>query len=1019
MKIQNRIMGDYSIAKSYKGILRIAHIVDLVEGDPDSFLNPRYYGSPKQLLNISGGTYASEQKGVQSAVYSLKGDGTISRYNLPDDELRNRRVPMTDSMGNFLNWYVGSDGVTIGSNEEINSNRFFFEEHYQSGYDEYPIYQEKFFPVLKSNSILIGKENKIYPSNKTITNQSSLSIEGDAKLIVQNLYKKENYAEQISMYRPSINGVIEEVKIRNYENVIDNGTHKKLRTIYNNNKQFVQDFDVLMYRQNDWDCHNYNAQEKFTIKTTGEYENSITYNRDLVQKYSGLKQNDVFYKKGQVLDCNVDVVNLREYVLDVIKKFSQDNIIEVPSGTVIWQYCSLEKWRAYGDIGTGDGFNKELSIYSGHRPSLENRNPIKSDNMDEVKKMNKANNVFQNSTIQGASKKINHIKRQTAKEDITKEKETDSVVIQDADSFHDELIPLYKRDYVLCDGSVYRIPYYPNFTNKNLSKLNEHRERFFELFFNVGYRYTDRSKMLQRPHVSFKENTGEIKILNSLGDELTATIIPDVKQPSSYGYNTSTEWTFLSDPIPFALWEGKGAPDFSNYPSTYDKLDDIDVLFGEDLATMLAIDLIYDEYLKHHDNTGVYLNYQQLRNWCINDGKGQPLPEEYIFNSFIGDNEASMEMYWKNSFHYGDENTPTVMKVPYKDATSEVYNFFIGREVNNLNSYIKFYDADCKVIRIVKVYDLPLVNFFMEILSSTMFRETNLRKYLYTYYNFDFQVPTLLPQDGSPSFIGTCGWEDSDENRCKWKKVIQWYTRFSHSTRPHRHAMFSGKSILDNLNQKPVPDIYSGGHLDTVSPVNIAGFWGGQDFNFPKWNKKGGTNGKITEENGNYIINQHYLKTDEVDVNGMRVKVLVNDGTCDLFAGDKSRNRYGWKTGKYRTFTPKTEADKDNIIHSQAPKEVWLNDWDENTPLQTLLDYYNYHSASWYALLPKEDPRFDTSEPNRGISSPPIPSTTEINISYEKINDNAKGYYPYSNNEYAKRGFFSPQHITMLPLIKI
>jgi hypothetical protein len=29
-KIKNRIMGEYSIAKSFKGILRIAHIIDEV-----------------------------------------------------------------------------------------------------------------------------------------------------------------------------------------------------------------------------------------------------------------------------------------------------------------------------------------------------------------------------------------------------------------------------------------------------------------------------------------------------------------------------------------------------------------------------------------------------------------------------------------------------------------------------------------------------------------------------------------------------------------------------------------------------------------------------------------------------------------------------------------------------------------------------------------------------------------------------------------------------------------------------
>jgi hypothetical protein len=72
-----------------------------------------------------------------------------------------------------------------------------------------------------------------------------------------------------------------------------------------------------------------------------------------------------------------------------------------------------------------------------------------------------------------------------------------------------------------------------------------------------------------------------------------------------------------------------------------------------------------------------------------------------------------MELYWNNSFHYNDDTPPSVMKMPYTDVTSETYNFYIGREVNNLNSYIKFYDADNKIIRIVKVYDLPLVTFFM------------------------------------------------------------------------------------------------------------------------------------------------------------------------------------------------------------------------------------------------------------------------------------------------------------------
>ena len=43
-------MGEYSIAKSYKGILRIAHIKDMGDNKDDyatdELLNPTFYGTP-------------------------------------------------------------------------------------------------------------------------------------------------------------------------------------------------------------------------------------------------------------------------------------------------------------------------------------------------------------------------------------------------------------------------------------------------------------------------------------------------------------------------------------------------------------------------------------------------------------------------------------------------------------------------------------------------------------------------------------------------------------------------------------------------------------------------------------------------------------------------------------------------------------------------------------------------------------------------------------------------------------
>jgi hypothetical protein len=55
-----------------------------------------------------------------------------------------------------------------------------------------------------------------------------------------------------------------------------------------------------------------------------------------------------------------------------------------------------------------------------------------------------------------------------------------------------------------------------------------------------------------------------------------------------------------------------------------------------------------------------------------------------------------MKLYWQNSFHYGlnDENYPQTMTVHYTDSKLNQYKINIGREVNNLNSFIKFYDAN-------------------------------------------------------------------------------------------------------------------------------------------------------------------------------------------------------------------------------------------------------------------------------------------------------------------------------------
>jgi hypothetical protein len=96
--------------------------------------------------------------------------------------------------------------------------------------------------------------------------------------------------------------------------------------------------------------------------------------------------------------------------------------------------------------------------------------------------------------------------------------------------------------------------------------------------------------------------------------------------------------------------------------------------------------------------------------------------------------------------------------------------------------------------------------------------------------------------------------------------------------------------------------------------------------------------------------------------------------------------------------------------------ELPVND-DASDKLSQADAYLQSHKRSWYALLPFEDPRTDTAEPNRGITSEPIPTGGTIEIEYKKMSINANKYGTKRNN--AEYGFFSPEHINMLPLIKL
>lgn len=204
-KLDYRIMGEYSIAKSYKGILRIAHILDLVQNEDDTYFNTTYYGTPNTLMNISGGAYESSEMGYATPIDGM--NGNISRYSssnpkIEGDDLRIQRVPMTDSMGNYLNWNIGVEGTTIGSDENISGNHIDLDSFIQTDYiknytlGDGIIWQQKYFPVLEAGHITIGLETKELSQSKTKINEKPcLTIQnatGLGQLIIENAYDKSH-----------------------------------------------------------------------------------------------------------------------------------------------------------------------------------------------------------------------------------------------------------------------------------------------------------------------------------------------------------------------------------------------------------------------------------------------------------------------------------------------------------------------------------------------------------------------------------------------------------------------------------------------------------------------------------------------------------------------------------------------------------------------------------------------------------------------------------------------------------
>ena len=1044
-KLQNRVMGDYSIAKSFKGILRIAHILELVKTEQDFYKNPTYYGRPGKLMNISGGSYESNEIGYPNPSKGM--DGTITRYSstnelIGDDDLRVNRVPMTDSMGNYLNWNIGFTGVTIGSDDDINSTSIEIEKFKQTDITSSAIskkssnfiWQEKYFPVLEAGNIIIGLENKEYPSDKyRIKKDTGLIIESKknlGKLVVQNRYDKSNPVEFKSLTKKFIQ--------------YDREKDVDYRTIYIDDKALVEDYDVFMYRQDDYDVNNYN----YELSSVGTNDKQYRGNKLVLDKFNEKTINGVttYIPKNKQIDCNVGIVNLKNYVSKIINQYLNSSIVEVPTGTIINQFCSLEKWYAAPETETLDDLSLSISenssqstsSYAGHRPAMMCKRDVGMNVNSSDNSYNSWKNPFPESTILGACKKINKL----INPNYTAEKEDEESDLHkdlgySPEGYHKEIIPLYKRDYVLCDGSIYALWVFPkNFVTNNYPNRRETLDRFLDLFFSIGYEYTNSPNYINKRFIFewFDKSQNSIPAYK---------IVRELAKPSddkSKGEHlvTSNNCQFYRDE------DGnpdKGYPKCGEVPYYLDT--DRHALFVEDFLTILAFETIYDYYSKAGN---IDIKWDNVN---INELIAKTeIPEKYRLNTFVGDSVEDLKGFINRTNFQIDDNF--IMELPYYNFMNDgddakLYDTIplirLGREVKTFGDPIKFWDESEKKWAIVEAYKIPQIQYFIDLFTNYPTVDT-LAPCLNTYFQYNFQVPNLC--GNLPTFIGSTGVSWCDNKFRKLREIESWSADYAQLNYQHRHFIFlepsrndpsEGDGEYNTDNNQPredtnrptadsIPDYNSGRSITSSTYVASANWWGGslvigtgEDTNDRGRSYAIGAGGHI-----NYIWNE--LGAGDAKISNITLveEPIISNGMKFNIFQNVSTDEVSWTTGDYRR---QRNSSDDILMEREYDADMVKTYYDNQTtvefPPKTISEKQKYESdTGWYGWEHYEDPRFESAEPNRGrTSGPKHVSFIEDSISFKRYNVNKENFNITKNKNIVDAEWFSPENIKMLPLIKL
>lgn len=703
-KIAARIVGPQPIAKSFKGILRVSNIKEPTDA-PDVFLNKDYYGeyTPTETMPLW------EPVGEQVTDNALEGSNTRYYY---EDEYAKLKLPVTDSVGNYMNFALGCDGSLIGS-------------HTEPGF--WDLNGVKFYTV-NADHINIGMEAIKITDEKRLTG---------GKLFVDNAVRST----------PDDDGKdMEPAKI-----AID-----------------------AYYR------HGADDEDKVFTEvdrpTTTVYQGSIN-----PQRWDAFIYNQESFTENEEARHNiVKLKSLRDYVIDRVQEYIRFNTTEVATGTIMWQYCSLDKWYCRVEGGQDDS-----RFWQGYRPALGNINPgTAAANVDTVFAINNTEQgVFSNRT------QLDYTLPSYVFESI-------------------ELPPEFKRGYVLADGSSYELRLVPPFLNDVESTSNKKQtlDMFLKLFFVLGYYYTPTPAAF--PHVWYEAADAPVRK------------DPDLRSLPTYGryyfdYSETGNETQSTDDD--TITYGYEKYQFNELSK--------ETLYGITLASIMAFKKFSEAYENKHifnefiaDADGKW-DIERSIEWLSN----QRIDEEFVFNTVF--QPETLEYVYNNMGAYIGKNIGNIM-YEYKDVDNKQSIMVpLGKEVNKFSDYIDYYymiptditgyrviNVPCEIYKTAEIYEL-----------ARLFANKSSE---WAGFKFRFNVPALYTDkdkdmlnyntvSGSMKdtttglFIGSNGLSAADEIRIPAKdaltdndliyyKVHESYTyhqsncTFSIGYQPHSHALAKG-----------------------------------------------------------------------------------------------------------------------------------------------------------------------------------------------------------------------------------